>query len=171
MSKDQICQCIKSLDQQRCALLDQLESADEAKLMHKPKPEDWSALGIAQHLMLSEHFMLENLPDHSTLKPKKTSLKGKLMYPVATFVLNKNISVSAPPQVTPDDSLSLSELRQKWDESQAWLKTLSQCDAAELEQALINHPILGPLPTLKLVQFIQTHFDYHNRQIQQRLAS
>jgi len=171
MSKEQICQCTETLDQKRIALLDQLSSLSEENLKHKPSSEAWSILGITQHLMLSERFMLENLPEADSLKPQKSSFKSYLMHPIATFVLNRNISVSAPEQVTPDESLTVLQLRENWDESQAWLKAfVEQRDAREIVQPLITHPLMGPLPTLKLVQFLQTHFNYHDRQIQSRLA-
>lgn len=172
MSKEQICECVETLNQSRLALLDQLDSLNEDKLTHKPTPEEWSVLGIAQHLMLSERFMLNHLPEPETLKPQKASLKSYMMYPIATFVLNRDISVPAAAQVTPDDSITASELRTKWDESQTWLKAfVEQKDNGDVVQALLNHPFMVPLPTLKFVQFMQTHFNYHNRQIQKRIPS
>jgi hypothetical protein len=171
MSKQEIQKCVEQLDQQRLALLDQLAELDEAALQEKPKPDDWSTIGIAEHLMMSESFMLEGLPDPATLKPKKQPLKASMMYPVANFVLNRNISVAPPPGGTPSEKMTLDEIRQKWDKSQAWIQTfLDQHDAPTVQQPLVTHPIFGPIATLKLFTFMQTHFDYHNRQIQKRVG-
>lgn len=172
MSKQEIQNCVAQLDKDRLALLDQLAELDEAALNHKPKSDDWSTIGIAEHLMMSERFMLEGLPDPASFSVKKETLKAKMMFPVACFVLNKNISVAPPPGADPSGTVPLDEIRQKWDESQAWIQFfLSQYDDATIEKPLVNHPILGPMPTLKLFQFMQSHFDYHKRQIQGRVST
>lgn len=172
MSSQEIRSFAKQLDQERLALLDKLDACSEEQLANKPKSDDWCARGIAEHLMMSEKFMLLDLPDPATLKPLKQPFKSKMMLPMANMILNANISVAPPPGGAPSNNLSLEEIRSNWDKSQAWLqKFVNHFDSPELEQPLINHPLLGPTPTMKLLQFVQTHFNYHRRQIAKRIGS
>ena len=172
MSAQEIRDFAKQLDQERLALLDKLDSCSEEQLTNRPKADDWCSRGIAEHLMMSEHFMFLDLPDPATLKPLKQPFKSKMMLPMANMILNANISVAPPPGGEPSDKPTLAEIRARWDESQAWLqKFVNHFDSPELDQPLINHPLLGPTPTMKLLQFVQTHFNYHKRQINQRIGS
>jgi hypothetical protein len=172
MSANEIRQLAKQLDQERAALLDKLEACTEQQLSHKPKSDDWCALGIAEHLMLAEPFMLQNCPELESISPKKQSFKSRFFYPMGKFILNKNISVAPPPGGAPTDNLSLAEIRANWNTSQAWLQNFVQhFDSPELEKPLLTHPLMGPIPTLMMLNFVKVHFDYHHRQIENRIAS
>jgi len=174
MSADEIRGFAQHLNDERNALLDSLEALSDEQLSYRPKPDDWSTRGIAEHLMISEWMMLELCPDLETIEPKKHRLKAKMMFPVAKFILDSNISVAPPPgsSVTPKEKMSLADIRIQWDENQGWLQRfVHHFDSPQLEAPLLTHPLMGPLPTLKLLKFVQIHFNYHQRQIDARLGA
>ena len=67
------------LDQKRGAFLDELEKLSAEDLTSKPSPDRWSLLQVAQHLVLGERDVLQQLPDLTELAKRKRGMKDRLM--------------------------------------------------------------------------------------------
>ena len=163
-------------DQNRLALLDDLERIDYDQLRRKPGPDNWSLLQILQHMVLAERDVLQYLPEQKELIARKRGLRARILYVVVLLILRWNIRVPVPSEgMVPDGNTSLSELRHQWDENLRWLRDYLEIVRPEdLKRAVFRRPVAGPLTGPQAATLAQFHFDAHLRQIrktQVKLAS
>ena len=154
-------------DQNRLALLADLERFNDDQLRRKPGPRDWSLLQIAQHMVLAERDVLQYLPEPDDLIARKRGLRDRILYVLVLLILRWNIRVPVPAEgMAPDGNTSLSELRQQWDENLHWLRGyLDTLRPEDLRRAVFSHPVAGALTGPQAAKMAQFHFDAHLRQI------
>lgn len=158
---------LRALDERRCALLDEVEALDAARLIAKPQAGKWSVLEIVEHLVLAEREVLQNLPEPSQLVERQRGLGARVTYPVVMFVLKCGIPVKVPSDgMIPKGDASLGDLRRQWNESQQWLRAyVDGLDRAGFGRAVFKHPVAGPLTVAEAVHMGQLHVETHARQI------
>ena len=158
-------------DRERCALLAEVEALDAKTLSARPQPDQWSILEIVEHLVLSERWILQNLPAPSALVIRTQTLKNRLMYPVVMFVLKYHVTVPVPGKDgLPKGNVSLVALGLQWEESQRWLRRhVDEMTAAGTDRAVFAHPVTGPLTAAQAVHMGHLHLRYHARQIRERV--
>jgi hypothetical protein len=158
---------LDAYDRERCALLDELESLDSDRLERKPLPGKWSLLEIAEHLVLAEREILQNLPDPAELVDRKRSLKSRIGYSLVMAVLRFRIPVKVPSRgMVPRGETTIPELRRQWDESQSWLRSyVESLGPGELGRGVFRHPVSGPLTVPQTLRLGRAHLRTHLRQI------
>lgn len=158
---------LQAFNEQRGALLDEMEALDPAKLVARPRVGKWSVLEIIEHLVLAERAVLQDLPEVSRLSARERKLKHRCAYLIVMFVLRYSIPVQVPsPAMVPKGDRSLGELRRLWDENQRWLGAyIRGLDRKGLRRAVFVHPVAGPLTVGQAVLMDQVHLDTHVRQI------
>lgn len=154
-------------DQQRKTLLDDLERLNDEQLRRKPGPDNWSLLEIIQHLVLSEHEVLQGLPESKKLTARKQGLRARVSYALVIAVLRWNIPAPVPSDgMVPDGNTSLSEMHHQWDKNLSWLREyLNTLRPEDLRRAVFRHPIVGPMTVVQTIHLAKLHFDVHLRQI------
>jgi len=154
-------------DQNRLALLDDLERLDDDQLRRKPGPGKWSILQIVQHMVLAERDVMQYLPEPKDLIAHTRGLRARILYVAVLLILRWNIRVPVPSEgMVPDGNTSISELRHQWDENLRWFRGyLDTLEPEDLERAVFSHPVAGPLTTPQAGKLAQFHFDAHLRQI------
>ena len=155
-------------DQNRKALLDDLERLNDDQLRRKPGPNQWSILQIVQHMVLAERDVMQYLPEPEELISRKRGLRARIFYLVVLLILKWNIRVPVPSEgMVPDGNTSLSDLRQQWDENLRWFRGyLDTVKPKDLKRAVFSHPIAGPLTGPQAGKMAQYHFDVHFRQLE-----
>lgn len=158
---------MQAFEASRVALLAEMEAMEPEALLATPRAGKWSMLQIIEHLVVAERAVLNGLPDPSSLVEKKRRLKHRVRYHIVMFVLRSGIPVRVPsPAMIPRGVHSLVELRQLWDENQAWLRLcVDRLGPAGVRKALLRHPIAGPLSVENAVRMGQIHLNRHRRQI------
>ena len=158
---------LDTYDQNRRALLADLEGLSSEQIRRKPGPDNWSLLEIVQHMVLSEREVLEYLPEPKELIDRHRGLRARLAYVLVLMVLKWHLPVPVPSDgMVPDGNTSLSELRQQWDENIGWLRDyLDSVRPADLARAVFRHPVAGPLTVTQAARIAKLHFDAHHRQI------
>ena len=159
-------------DQQRNALLNDLERLDEEEVRRKSGPNTWSLLEIVQHLVLSEREVLQNLPEPKILTTRKQDFRHLVSYALVFAVLRWNIPAPVPSDsMVPDGNTSLSELHYQWDENLTWLRDyLNTLRLEDVGRAVFRHPIAGPMTIGQTINLATLHFDAHFRQIQKVIS-
>jgi hypothetical protein len=154
-------------DQQRMALLDDLERLNDEQVRRKLGPDTWSLLEIVQHLVLSEREVLQNLPEPKILTARKRGFRHLVSYALVLVVLRWKIPAPVPSDgMVPDGNTSLSELHHQWDENLSWLREyLDTLGPEDLPRAVFRHPIVGPMTVAQTTYLAKLHFDVHLRQI------
>ena len=160
-------------DQNRNALLDDLERLNADQLRRKPGPDNWSLLEIVQHMVLSEREVLQDLPESKELTDRKRGLRARLSYAVVLAVLRWNIPAPVPSDgMVPDGNTPLSELRHQWEKNLSWLRDyLDTLRPEDLQRAVFRHPIAGPMTVAQTIDMAKLHFDVHSRQISKLKSS
>lgn len=149
----------------------------EDELNQRPQPEVWSALDIIHHLKMSEGLSLEYLRKKLSTGPEglsKAGLKAKMRVLALSTFMRSNRKRKAPEVVNesafPERS-HLGELMDEWrtqrKELRVFLENQSE-DVFALEA--YRHPFAGRMSLLGMLQFFDSHFDRHRRQIRRTLG-
>ena len=156
---------MQAFDEKRAALLDRVQALPPPLLEAKPRAGKWSILEIVEHLALAERTVLQGLPQPSQLAERPRKPKHRFRYFLVWWFLKLRIPVQVPsPAMVPQGNRSLSDIRQLWDESQAWFRAyVGQLDARGLRRAVFRHPVAGPLTPAQAVRLNQIHLDIHDR--------
>lgn len=160
-------QRLRTLDERRRALLNEVEALSGERLTAKPLPGKWSILEIVEHLVLAERDVLQNLPEPSQLVDRPRRLKARVGYPLVMFVLKHGIRAKVPSsRMVPTGSASLAELRRQWDETHQWLRAyVDGLERDDFGRAVFEHPIAGPLTVDQAIRMDLVHLDTHMREI------
>ncbi len=163
---------IRSLNDRRNALLDELESLSPEDLARRPGPGKWSILEIVEHLVISEELVLLGLPPVESLVARRRRFKHRFAYLVVFFVLRFGVRVKTPsPQMNPQGGGSLPELRRRWDENFDRLRAYVPALGRErLGHAVFRHPAAGPITFSQALILDRLHLRTHTRQIRRLQA-
>lgn len=160
--------CVKfeSLERMRTELIKRLSDLDSDTLEYRPAADAWSALHVAQHLMLCDAEVLRQLRQ---ARYERRTLRDRLGCLLVNFVLRKGFRVKAPmASVVPDSPMSLNEIRNRWDairvEMAALLQRLPDCDTL-----IFRHPIAGVMNITQTLELIEVHFRHHYPQLERAI--
>jgi len=164
---------IQSLDDRRCALLDELGTLGAATLSTKPQPDRWSILEVVEHMILAEKVILQGLPSRTDLVERPRSLRHRGLYILVWLVLKSGLPVKVPSRrMLPTGQLSLAELRAAWDEHVRWLQAYVEgLEAGAHRKAFFVHPVAGPITLTQALRLDQLHLRTHSRQISRLRSS
>jgi hypothetical protein len=163
------------LEQKRKKLFEELATYSDDVINKKNSSQVWTIAEVISHLMASDKASLLYL-QKKTLDAsgaEKSGLKGKwkLLTLKIAFVLP--LKFKAPIATTPSSGfIPLHELDEKWDliktDTQLLLNKLNDED---FKKNLWNHPSVGKMNLLQMIEFTAIHFDRHELQIKKILAS
>jgi uncharacterized damage-inducible protein DinB len=157
---------IRSLDDQRRALLESLDSLSGEELRTRPHPGAWSILEILEHLVVSEAAILQGLPPRAELVDRPRNLSNRIKLLVVMAVLRWRIPVKVPSRrMLPTGQRSLDELRTQWDEHLTWLGAFVAEAGDAASGACFSHPVAGPVTLIQALRMDLLHLRTHQRQI------
>jgi hypothetical protein len=142
---------------------------NDQKLNITPAPEKWSVLQIMTHLHLSESLTLqylekkmqaENLPV-TGIREAIRSLSLRLAFSLPLkFEAPEVVRVNIPDQV------NTKALFDKYDSTRTDLEEfLSDFPENKLNLAIFRHPRIGYINIIQTLDFLQVHFQHHEKQI------
>lgn len=166
---------LQSFDARRNALLDEVEALEPETLTARPLAGKWTIIEIVEHLVLAERVAFQGLPDPAQLKARKPRPGQRVRHLLVLFVLRTGIPVGvASPAMVPEGGRNLAELRRLWDENQAWLRGCAESlGSARIREAVLKHPIAGPITLRQAIIMSRIHLERHIGQIRrlQRLLA
>lgn len=165
---DPIRQIFDELEANRARFLATLTQLDDAQLSFRPRPSSWSALEVAEHVMIADQMGIDSILRLAGRASKRRSPLQRLGYLSVWLILRLRLRVKAPSRLlTPSGGLTLRQIRVEWDASRARLREcLEELDAGALQQAGFGHPIAGPLNLREGLLFLQRHMRHHQEQLE-----
>jgi DinB superfamily len=150
-------------------MLDQLRTWPVEQLRLAPDPQAWSPLQILEHLILTEHVVLEMMQAHRA-SPHRITIAGQLRSAlvVTAMLLPTRVGVPDAAQAVVPANMppSLTELVERWaSERREFAEFLSSLSATEAAQGLCRHPYGGWTSAHGALLFLRSHLYHHRRQI------
>jgi hypothetical protein len=157
-------EAIKALSRDRDAFLDEVRALGEEGA-EPPPGGGWSAVQVAQHLMLAEEAFLSALASDGPLA--RRPFRDRLGVLVVWVVFRMGLRVSIPTsRVDPTPPLPFTRVEDRWREVGERLDAdLRGRMGGDLRQPLVRHPVSGPLDLMELVEFLRSHIRHHRRQL------
>jgi hypothetical protein len=162
---------LAALDARRAEFLAGLDSVPPAQRDRAPSQSAWSPLQIGEHLLLSERGFahvtarqIEKGDDRRRFgEPSERSVEGLLqaMRTPAKFKVPKGIEA-----VTPKGDVPYDTLRQDWQATaERWHEIIATFPPELEREALVMHPVAGPITTAQTLRFLEAHIEHHLHQL------
>lgn len=150
-------------------LMEKLEAYPPHYLNKQPAADKWSVVQIMQHLTAAEEgsarYMQYKLKNNAVLK--KAGLKAWYRFCLLKIANALPLKFKAPVAlVPPENSLSFSDAKTEWGITRnALLSVIESMNPDQIKGELFKHPIVGRLNMSQALQFMQEHFNRHEKQI------
>jgi uncharacterized damage-inducible protein DinB len=160
-------------EQQKIALLNQIDSLSATKLHHHP-PGKWSLAQVFAHLITSEQLSIQYLkkkiqaietqPDTGILEELK----------MLALIISQRLPFKfKAPKVVVDNTPTfnnVAEIVAAWNQTRTELKDLlDRFAATQLTRKIYKHPVAGKLNIVQAMRFFQEHIIHHTPQIKRLL--
>jgi hypothetical protein len=155
---------IDSLRGERGAFLTEVHALGD-RASRTPEGGGWSAVQVAQHLMLAETAFLEAV--ESGRPVRRRPIRDALGSAAVKAAFRVGLRVRIPtPRVDPDPPLPLPEVERRWrDVAERLDRTLRERARRAPREPVIRHPIAGPFAPDAAARFLRSHIRHHRRQL------
>ncbi len=167
--KTTILEKVEQIENDRIDLLNKLAEYDEDKLNCKPASGKWSVLQIINHLIISEKlsviYIKRKLSGKNGLG--KATLKSKINAFVLRYGLLLPLKLKAPENVSnlPDYD-SFENIKQNWDKvRKSFVSIIIDLPDDMLDKDIFKHPTVGKMNIEGAIDFFDSHFKHHRKQI------
>ena len=159
---------LAELERARARFLDTISGWDDAQLAFRPRASSWSALEVAEHVLIAEQVSIDTMLRLAGRRSKARTLVQKLGYALVWLILKLKIRVSSPARVTnPTGSMTLREIRADWEVARRRLREhLSSLETEGLREAGFAHPVAGPLTLQEGLRYLERHLRHHQAQLE-----
>ncbi len=162
---------LAALDNRRAEFLAGLDSVPAEQRGQAPTQAAWSPLQIGEHLLISERGLahitarqIEKGDDRRRFgEPSERSVEGliRAMRTPAQFKIPEGIDA-----ITPTGSVPYDVLRRDWQATAERWHAIVATFPPELErEALVTHPVSGPITTAQTLRFLEAHIEHHLHQL------
>jgi hypothetical protein len=162
-------QGVAELDGSRKAFLDATSGLSEAQWNFKPAPDRWSIAECAEHIGVTETFIL-NLITEQALKgpaePEKRALVQGRDSALMTKVVDRTAKFKAPEAIQPTRRWTTSgEITKNVLESRARTIEFVSTTQEDLRDHFMDHPVFKTLDTYQWILLTSGHMRRHTAQI------
>jgi hypothetical protein len=162
-------QGVAELEGSRKAFLDATNGLSEAQWNFKPAPDRWSIAECAEHIGVTETFILNLITDQALkgpAEPEKRALvqgkDGSLM----TMVVDRTAKFKAPEAIQPIRRWTSSgEITKNVLESRARTIEFVSTTQEDLRDHFMDHPVFKTLDTYQWILLTSGHMRRHTAQI------
>jgi hypothetical protein len=162
------------LEDSRLALIESLKSKPILELETSPAPGKWSVSQVFYHLNTAENFstiyVSKKRLDINNLK--KTGLMELFKVRLLQFLFITPITFKAP-AVLGDmpDKVDYKSIVAEWDETRRKLKELLESLPEDiLYKNVFKQPAIGRINIYQMLDFMQAHFNRHQKQVERIIA-
>jgi hypothetical protein len=145
------------------------DGVTEEQWKWKPTPERWSVGETAEHIVLAEALLFDNVKK-SIAAPANPAweeqTKGKTEFIVQVMAPRLG-KAQAPEPIVPRNGMTLSQVKERFDQQRAEIvKFASQTDLALKEHTEVHpFPIFGTLNAYQWLIYVPLHTERHDKQI------
>lgn len=162
-------QGVAELEGSRKAFLDATSGLSEAQWNFKPAPDRWSIAECAEHIGVTETFIL-NLITEQALKgpaePEKRALAQGRDSALMTMVVDRTAKFKAPESIQPTRRWTTSgEITKNVLESRARTIEFVSTTQEDLRDHFMDHPVYKTLDTYQWILLTSGHMRRHTAQI------
>ncbi len=156
-------------------LLQKVSSMNYNQINAKPAQGAWSAAQTILHLIMVEEASLRYIRKKTSgpVSAAKPGLSSFFRHLLLQVYLRSPFKFKAPAGVVPEAEVNpagFEELSTRWAQVQeGWQDFLGNMPAAYLDMAVYKHPRAGRISWLQTIDFFETHFDRHQKQIENAL--
>ena len=160
---------VAELDSSRIAFLDATNGLSEAQWNFKPAPDRWSIAECAEHIGVTETFIL-NLITEQALKgpaePEKRALVQGKDSSLMTMVVDRTAKFKAPEAIQPTRRWTTSgEITKNVLESRVRTIEFVSTTQEDLRDHFMDHPVFKTLDTYQWILLTSGHMRRHTAQI------
>ena len=162
-----------SFENKRIQLMTDLSKHNHIVLNKKPTTEAWSTLQVMQHLMAAELASLTYMKKKLSygVNIPKAGFKSKMRRLALTIVFVLPFKYKAPTQLeTFPESADFENLKTEWASQRLDLQDfIEKLPDNVIESEIWRHQIFGKMNISQMIDFFETHFDRHKKQIEKTL--
>ena len=167
---------VNLLDENLERLVQELKSYSSERLNTQPAPESWSPIQVLHHLMLAERYSLAYCQKKLSFKPtlKTAGWMENIQVKIVDFALASPISFNAPKPISGNALPAVDELEKV---HSLWLlqrkllhEFIDELPQEYLDKQVYKHPFGGRLSIFGMLQFFESHFKSHKKQIFRALS-
>lgn len=163
----------KNLETKRLNLISELSKFDNVILNTSPAPSAWSVLHVIQHIMVTEGISLAYMTKKLSYGGDipKAGLNSKMRRLALSLVFALPFKYKAPqvldflPETTNIDLIATKWAAQRL-EFYGFLDNMSD---EVLDSEIWRHQIVGKMNISQMIDFFDSHFDRHQKQIEKTL--
>lgn len=163
----------KNLETKRLNLISELSKFDNVILNTSPAPSAWSVLQVIQHIMVTEGISLAYITKKLSYKSDipKAGLNSKLRRLALSFIFTLPFKYKAPqildflPEITNMQLITAKWTAQRLD----FYDFLDKMPDNVLDSEIWRHQIVGKMNISQMIDFFDSHFDRHQKQIEKTL--
>lgn len=164
-----------ALERSRLALFSELDKTEAAKMNIQPGGNSWSVVQVMDHLTIAElnslRYMKKKLSFAADLR--KADFKSKFRLFLLKSALILPVKYKAPALVADaKNDKNYSEAKSAWDKVRSDMaEFLEQFPAEHLKSESFKHPLAGKFTVVQALNFMQTHFNHHLKQIDRIISA
>ena len=169
MTAEERTKVINWMDESRKEFLAAIDGVTEEQWKWKPAPERWSVGETAEHIVLAEGALFENVQKAISSPPnpaweEKTKGKTELIERVMAPRLGK---AQAPDPIVPTGKLTQAEVRERFEKQRAEIEKFAKETQVELKQYTVEHPFafFNTLNAYQWLIYVPLHTMRHDKQI------
>jgi DinB superfamily len=157
-------------------LLQKVSLLNVDQINANPSKEAWSVAQIIFHLIMVEEMSMRYIKKKTSgpLSVGKPGLKSFFRHLLLQAYLLTPFKFKAPAGVTPESQtgpLTFEELSERWRITQnEWMNFLGNMPSEYLDKAVYKHPRAGRISWAQTIDFFDTHFDRHQKQVENALS-
>lgn len=164
----------RKLEREKTEVLESLVDWRPADLAEMPSPQQWSAVQVLDHLVLTESAVLAEA-HLAELEAKFPTVSERLRVTLFDWALRLPLRVKVPEPVrflNPSPDLRFTDVCRQWESVRArWQEFLQIQDCAGSRRVAMRHPIVGNISLAGAVGFMRSHLIHHRHQFRRIQAS
>ena len=169
MSDAERAQVLKWLDESQKEFFEAIATVSEAQWKWKPAPERWSVGETAEHIVLAEALLFDNVRKAMAADPNpdwEAQTKGKTEFIVRVMPSRQGKAV-APEPIVPRQALTRAQVRERFEKQRSEIVKFADDTKAALKEHTVVHPfpVFGTLNAYQWLIYIPLHTMRHDKQI------
>jgi hypothetical protein len=169
MSTEERSKVLHWLEESRQEFATSIDGVSEEQWKWKPAPERWSVGETAEHIVLAEALLFENVKNAmaSAANPAwEEQTKGKTEFIVQVMAPRLG-KAQAPEPIVPRNGLTLAQVKERFAQQRAEIEKFASDTNLALKEHTVVHPfpVFGTLNAYQWLIYIPLHTERHDKQI------
>jgi DinB superfamily len=169
MSTEERTNVLHWLEESHQEFLGSIDAVSEEQWKWKPAPERWSVGETAEHIVLAEALLFENvkMAMSSPANPAwEEETKGKTEFIVKVMAPRLG-KAQAPEPIVPRNGMTLAQVRERFEQQRAEIVKFASGTNLALKEHTVVHPfpVFGTLNAYQWLIYVPLHTERHDKQI------